>query len=1709
MLSMKKDLHVNPERSRRVWLLGVERSRNANYLQSLIKDLHVNCYFIRMCCLLLLLYGGTINGQRKMEKLGRGVIATRTAATNVLVSWRLLGTEPQDIGFNVYRSENGGTPIKLNANVLLEGTNFEDLTANSTASNTYYIRTVRSAVEKESGPGYTLPANTPVQPFIKIPIRNITNYDVRFVFTGDLDGDGEFDFVLHKQPYSGSGPDLIEAYKGNGTYLWTMNGGPNSLNRDNISPGSSALNCGHGDNITVYDINSDGRSEVIMRTANGVVFANGAVLTDANNSHQYMSVIDGMTGHEISRTLVENPYLQRGPMNGHIGIGYLDGIHPSLVWESANRNADGSFNEIVTAWDWNGATLVKKWLFDLAGKGLASGHQIKLFDMDGDGKDEICPQAYVLDEDGTLKYNLLDQAIDHGDRFAIGDLDPAHPGLEMYGIQQGYSKLGIMWYYCDARTGKVLLSQSNPNNPDMARGMAGDFDPRYNGYELFTFVEGLYNVSGVVTSTDIPGSYPNFRMWWDGDLGSENLDNRKFTKWDYVNNRETRLYTASGVLQGDRNTPAFYGDILGDWREEAVYETSDHNSLVIYTSPYFTTHRIYTLPHNPGYRNDMTVRGYYQSHNTDFYLGYGMQQPPIPPIQDANAYWVGTTPVWDKMLTNWSDGSTARTIADGDTIMFDIRGNAADTIQLNTAVAPGKIWAMNPEGKNYIIAGDGKLTGAMELWKTGAGSFTLAAQHDYTGQTIVTEGLLNIDGSLQSHVIVKTLGAIGGRGQLLGGLSLDKGANIKGGRIHVGFGAASEQLGTLTVFGDLTLNDNNNLEFDIVPGSAQVNDSLVITGNLTINGANPLTVHFANDDYQPGTYTLISCKGTLTASLQNFVLTGVAGVNRELVIENNEVKIRIHPARDPGHIVWSGVENSLWDFNNRNFRLHDTATAFVSKDTITFDSTAVNTTIELNETVFPAAITFNATTDYTLQGTGSISGGTGMVKTNTNNVSILSTGNTYTGKTIVQGGTLTVAKLGLKNEASSIGAAGEAAENLQISNANLVINERSTTDRAMTINDTATITIPGATSYAIFMGNITGNGALVKDGPGAVFMIGAKSFTGPVIIRSGTVNLRTKAGNENGLGTSNNITIENGTLSMEDVRDYAQAYWNITVPQGKSATFNTDGRSTLRGALHGAGTLTVNIPYVRTDFRGNWSSFTGKINITKGDFRIGNNFGYANAAINLAGGYIYTISGASAAIAIGELAGASGTSLSSDISNASWIIGARNTDATFAGNINKGALIKTGTGTLTLTGNNAYNSNTSIHAGRVLVNNSASNSYGLGKGLVTVAGGGVLGGAGSVKGAITVQEGGTIQPGSNGIGILTDSTSVNFLSGAIAEMEIDKGAAIYDVLKVTGTVQFNGKLVIRKTDNSPFAGGDQFQLFQAGAYSGNFTAIEPAVPGEGMIWIFDPTTGTLTVKQTQAITFNALGEKGYGDAAFDPGASASSGLPIVYATSNPGVAEIVNGMVQIKALGIALISAAQPGNEIYAPAETVVQALIVKDKQAPGEPLSLTAKRLPDNKVGLLWLASTDDIGVTGYYVYRNGQLLNATPVTTTSYVTDAPAGNWNYMYMVKAVDSAGNLSGASNPADINVSPGEILFSLKVFPNPTPGICWLWFMSQQNGTVKIEIYNSNGALMQTVNDTKSGYFYQRQLNLSGMQKGMYLIRVTMGTVVQTKIILLQ
>ncbi len=86
---------------------------------------------------------------RQMENLGRGVVALNEGGGKIFVSWRLLGTDPDDIAFNLYRATDDAEPIKINGAPITESTNYVDTGVDTTKSNAYFVRPIVVGIEKE------------------------------------------------------------------------------------------------------------------------------------------------------------------------------------------------------------------------------------------------------------------------------------------------------------------------------------------------------------------------------------------------------------------------------------------------------------------------------------------------------------------------------------------------------------------------------------------------------------------------------------------------------------------------------------------------------------------------------------------------------------------------------------------------------------------------------------------------------------------------------------------------------------------------------------------------------------------------------------------------------------------------------------------------------------------------------------------------------------------------------------------------------------------------------------------------------------------------------------------------------------------------------------------------------------------------------------------------------------------------------------------------------------------------------------------------------------------------------------------------------------------------------------------------------------------------------------------------------------------------
>jgi rhamnogalacturonan endolyase len=602
--------------------------------------------------------------QRRMEKLNRGVVAVRTSATDVYVGWRVLGTDPAGLAFNVYRGA-----AKINATPITGATNLVDAT---TANETYTVRPVRNGVEEAASAGATVWADK----FLRIPIQrptggttpdNVTyTYGANDCSVGDVDGDGQYEIILKWDPSNAkdnsqsgyTGNVYIDAYRLNGTRLWRIDLGRN------IRAGA------HYTQLMVYDFDSDGKAEVAVKTADGTVDGKGTVIGDATADYrnstgyvltgpEFLTIFNGKTGAAMATTAylpARGAVTSWGDNYGNrvdrfvSTVAYLDGQRPSLVM------GRGYYTRLVrVAWDWRNGQLTRRWTFDSDENGNSAyagqgNHQLTVGDVNGDGKDEVVNGPSAIKDDGT---GLYVNGLGHGDALHMSDMNPDRPGQEVWQPHETPSQYGVYGLECrDALTGQPLWGV--PATGDVGRGLAADVDPNHRGYEMWGSVGGLYTCTGTQIGTTKPTV--NFAVWWDGDLSRELLDagynsttnvaTVRLEKWvppvpPATNGSLTRLLTPSTAADGDAQTnnttkanPCLTADILGDWREEILLRARDNQSLLLYSTSAPTTERLYTLMHDSQYRLAVAHENsaYNQPPHTSFYLGTGMSAPPTPNI---------------------------------------------------------------------------------------------------------------------------------------------------------------------------------------------------------------------------------------------------------------------------------------------------------------------------------------------------------------------------------------------------------------------------------------------------------------------------------------------------------------------------------------------------------------------------------------------------------------------------------------------------------------------------------------------------------------------------------------------------------------------------------------------------------------------------------------------------------------------------------------------------------------------------------------------------------------------------------------------------------------------------------------------------------------------------------------------------------------------
>ncbi len=589
------------------------------------------------------------------------------------------------------------------------------------------------------------------------------------------------------------------------------------------------------------------------------------------------------------------------------------------------------------------------------------------------------------------------------------------------------------------------------------------------------------------------------------------------------------------------------------------------------------------------------------------------------------------------------------------------------------------------------------------------------------------------------------------------------------------------------------------------------------------------------------------------------------------------------PVLDPStfapDLTWTGLVSQDWDKTTNNWKTSaNTAAAFTDSSKLIFPEAGTTPkTVNITAQMGAKDILVSSDGNYTFSGTGFIAGSKSLNKMGAGVLS-LQTNNTYTGATVLRGGTIELNKLANGGGASSIGASPNYGFNWVWKGGKWSYTGASvSTDRNAVIDATTEFNVSNSASTVTFTGVISGDGGLTKSGPGKLVLKSINPYAGETVIKGGTIEVIPVSSatladdiidNNVAIGTSNVLRLHNGTYKTSNgsTTIYENYPLEMYVDDSTVNGFEPFRNANLNCNVHGNGTLNYAIPYLRELVQGDWSDFTGTlvangVNSTDGSIlMIDNGVGFPSNRVVTAGVTKICSYSNNRTLYLGGLAGPSGTMLSCGgqktisfgFGYTTYSVGAAGTDETFAGSINnqlygssnntdgETTIIKEGNGLWRLTGSNPYNGTTTITGGKLIVNGSNT-----GTGKVTVNTGTILAGTGSINSDVEVA--GTLEPGDSSINTFTLKSKLTLLPTAITSIDVNKTTSSWDKINVTSNIAYGGTLKINFTGTP--ASGDIFKIFTTPAtITGTITQFDPATPGPGLLWKFKEATGELAVQ---------------------------------------------------------------------------------------------------------------------------------------------------------------------------------------------------------------------------------------------------------------------
>lgn len=743
-------------------------------------------------------------------------------------------------------------------------------------------------------------------------------------------------------------------------------------------------------------------------------------------------------------------------------------------------------------------------------------------------------------------------------------------------------------------------------------------------------------------------------------------------------------------------------------------------------------------------------------------------------------------------VTNATASLGSMTIGERGSGTFNLNGGSTAT---SGFVVIGSSNATGNGSANIAGAGTTWSTGNINVGTVGTGSLMISS-----GANVTSNNTLN----------VIPVSSIGGSAAVTGaGSQWDIVGNSAGSSQGVlGIGSKANSTATLTVSdgGKVAIRDSAttpNGQFMQLRMGISANS----TGSLTVTGANssfttPYDVYVAYNSGTTGNIT-VSSGGALNTG---YTVLGASGTGNALVTGAGSVwtitDVPNVPGSQPQGLAIGSASTSrgtLTIADGGTVNVNSTGGSVVlggaagSQGTLNIGAAAASPaaaagTLNATSVVFATGATGTINFNHTSTGYEFAPGiqGTGPGTVNfVAGKTILSGNNTYAGATNISAGAT-----------AQFGNGGTTG----------LISGNVTNNGAMIVN---------LSSSATYAGAISGSGTFEKAGNNTLSLTGTNTFTGGTTISSGTLNIG--AGGTTGSVTGN--IVNNSMLAFN--RSNSFTFSNLI-----SGTGSVDKM--------GAGTVTLTAA----------NTYTGGTSVVQGRLRLGASDRLASTgSLFIFGGATFDLGGFSQTV--GTFSGP-GTAA---IGTGSLTFG-NNLDRTFQGFITgSGSFIKEGTGSFTMTANNAaYIGTTTVNDGLLAVNGNLSNSA------TTVNANGTLGGTGTV-GQTTVN--GTIAPG-NSIGTLNVNGPYVQNAGSFYNVEVN-AAGQSDLINVTGTATINGGTVRVIAGMGAYDPTTVYTILtSSGARTGTFTGVTSNFAFLDPTLTYDPNNVYLTLVRN-SIDFASVG----------------------------------------------------------------------------------------------------------------------------------------------------------------------------------------------------------------------------------------------------------